>query len=74
MIEVAGENDSIIDVDVEEVCGHFQIRHRLPHQASAVIAGRLRLERFRTEGYRDRASDRVSPDLKWNDLSRDRIG
>src|SRR5689334_18085727 len=56
--EIAGQHDAMLDVDVEVVGGHLQVRQRLPYDAAAVIPRRLRTQRLRTQRHCDRAGHR----------------
>src|SRR6185369_9364443 len=44
LIEVAGVDDAVVDVDVEVVGGELEIRQRLPDESAAVVLRFLRLQ------------------------------
>src|SRR5207244_9554758 len=71
--EIAGEDNTVFDLDVEVVEGDFEIGHRLPHRAGAEVFRLFRLQILSTKNAGDRAVDAVGAGVEWLDQTGGRI-
>src|SRR5712691_1552352 len=73
LIEVARQDDAVLDIDVEEVRGHLQVGHRLPHRTSAIVPRRLWPQRLSAKRHGDRTANRSRPYFEGENVPAGRV-